>query len=69
MAATVNNDDNFNIDDIVEDHLTNLQNCLNECIYYTDTELQELQCKVNTFSTLSINCRSLSKKFDSRLCT
>ena len=61
MAATVNNDDNFNIDDIVEDQLTHLQNCLNECIYYTDTELQ---CKVNTFSTLSINCRSLSKMFD-----
>ena len=64
MAATVNNDDNFNIDDIVKDHLTNLQNCLNECIYYTDTELQESQCKVNTFSTLSINCRRLSKHFD-----
>ena len=65
MAPTVNNDDIFNLDDIVKDRLTNLQNCLNECLYYTDTELQELQCKVNkTFSTLSINCRSLSKIFD-----
>ena len=35
MAVTVNNDDIFNIDDIVKDHLTNLQNCLNECIYHT----------------------------------
>ena len=66
MVVTVNNDDIVNTDDIVKDHLTNGKNCLNKCFYFTDIELQEVQCKLNnTFSTLSINCRSLSKQLTS----
>ena len=65
----------FNIDGIIGDtdggcktnYLGNVQDCLRKCNYHTDTELYNLQCKCDTnskFSTLTINCRSLSKNFD-----
>ena len=49
------------------DDLVNLQNCLNNCGYYTDSEVNNLHkqlCRDITLSTLTVNCRSLPKNFD-----
>ena len=68
----------FNIDDIVQDingrceatHLLHLQDCLSTCNYYTDSTFSDIHCdKNNTFSHLSINCRSLPKMFDKLECS
>ena len=72
--ATTDNDLYFNLDNANEDHeryddnVINLQNCLNNCSYYTDSEVNKLHqplCRNINLSTLSVNCsRSLSKNFD-----
>ena len=58
----------FNLDNVNDDNerydddLVNLQNCLNNCGYYTDSEVNNLHqqfCKDITLSTLTVNCRSL----------
>ena len=57
------NDDNERYDD----DLVNLKNCLNNCVYYTDSEVNNLHqqlCRDITLSTLTVNCRSLPKNFD-----
>ena len=65
------NGPSFNIDDIVQyingrceaKHLLHLQDCLRTCNYYTDSIFSDMHCDtINTFSMLSLNCRSLSKK-------
>ena len=72
MANTVN-DLHFNLDNANEDNeryddnLVNLQNSLNNCSYYTDSGVNNLHqklCRNITLSTLTVNCRSLSKNFD-----
>ena len=72
--ATTDNDLRFNLDNTNEeneccdDNLVNLQNCLKyNCGYYTDSEVNNLHqqlCRNITLSTLTVNCRSLSKNFD-----
>ena len=73
LMATIDNDLHFNLDNANEDNeryddnLVNLQNCLNNCSYYTDSEVNNLHqksCRNTTLSTLTVNCRSLSKNFD-----
>ena len=75
LDMTIEKNPCFNIDGIIEDteggcktnYLGNVQDCLRKCNYHTDSELYNLQCKCDTnskFSTLTINCRSLSKNFD-----
>ena len=68
----------FNIDDIVQDingrceemHLLHLQDCLSTCNYYTDSTFSDIHCDTNnTFSTLSLNCRSLPKIVDKLECS
>ena len=44
-------------------HLNNIHSCLSECDYYTDLELNAMHVtSTSCISTLSINCRSISKK-------
>ena len=68
----------FNIDDIVQDingrceatHFLHLQDCLSTCNYYTDSTFSDIHCDTNnTFSHLSLNCRSLPKKIDKLECS
>ena len=69
----------FNIDDFIKDtngrceatHLLHLQDCLRTCSnYYTDSTFADIHCDtINTFSTLSLNCRSLPKIFDKLECS
>ena len=47
-------------------HLNNIHGCLSECDYYTDSELYAMHVNIEStcsISTLSINCRSISKNF------
>ena len=75
LDMTTEKDPSFNIDGIIEDtdggcktkYLGNVQACLRKCNYHIDSELYNLQSKCNTnsmFSTLTVNCRSLSTHFD-----
>ena len=73
VISTADNDLHFNLDNTNEenercdDNLVHLQNCLNNCGYYTDSEFNNLHqqlCRNITLSTLTVNCRSLSKHFD-----
>ena len=53
-------------------HLNNIHSCLSECDYYTDSELNAIHVNVKSnccISTLSINCRSISKKFENIECS
>ena len=48
-------------------HLNNIYGCLSECDYYTDSELNAMHVNIEStcsISTLSINCRNISKKFE-----
>ena len=53
--------------DETNSHLNNIHSCLSECDYYTDSELNAMHVNkqsTSCISTLSINCRIISKKFD-----
>ena len=53
-------------------HLNNIHSCLSECDYYTDSELNAIHVNVKSnccISTLSINCRSISKNFENIECS
>ena len=48
----------------------NIHSCLSECDYYTDSELNAMHVtSTSCISTLSINCRSISKKFANIECS
>ena len=73
VMATTDDGLHFNLDNVNDDNerydddLVNLQNCLNNCGYYTDSEVNNLHqqlCRDITLSTLTVNCRSLPKNFD-----
>ena len=66
--ATTDNGLHFNLDNVngdnerYDDNLVNLQNCLHNWSYYTDSEVNKLQqqlCRNITLSTLAVICRSL----------
>ena len=68
----------FNVDDVIQDtngrceatHLLHLQDCLITCNYYTDSTFSDIHCDtINTFSTLSLNCRRLPNHFDKLECS
>ena len=66
----------FNLNNEAHDdnnsHLNNIHSCLSECDYYTDSELNAIHVNVKSnccISTLSINCRSISKKFENIECS
>ena len=53
-------------------HLNNIHSCLSECDYYTDSELNAMHVNIEStccISTLSINCRSISKKIENIECS
>ena len=51
-------------------HLNNIHSCLSECDYYTDSELNAMHVtSTSCISTLSINCRSISKFFENIECS
>ena len=73
VMATTDGGLHFNLDNVNDDNerydddLVNLKNCLNNCVYYTDSEVNNLHqqlCRDITLSTLTVNCRSLPKHFD-----
>ena len=52
-------------------HLNNIHSCLSECDYYTDSELNAMHGNIQStscISTLSINCRSISKNVENIEC-
>ena len=70
----------FNVDDFLHDtsgrceatHLLHLQDCLRTCNYFTESTFSDIHShcdSINNFSTLSLNCRSLSKNFDKLECS
>ena len=53
-------------------HLNNIHSCLSECDYYTASELNAMHGNIQStscISTLSINCRSISKFFENIECS
>ena len=51
-------------------HLNNIHSCLSECDYYTDSEVNAMHVtSTSCISTLSINCRSISKKIANIECS
>ena len=55
-----------------DSHLNNIHSCLSECDYYTDSELNAMHVNIQStscISTLSINCRSISKFFENIECS
>ena len=53
-------------------HLNNIHSCLSECDYYTDSELNDMRVNIQStscISTLSINCRNISKKCENIECS
>ena len=66
---------NFKLDNEAHDdnnsHLNNIHSCLSECNYYTDSELNAMHVNIEStcISTLSINCRSISKQIENIECS
>ena len=64
--ATTDDGLHFNLDNVNDDNerydddlvIVNLQNCLNNCGYYTDSEVNNLHQQL---CRLTVNCRSLPK--------
>ena len=55
-----------------DSNLNNIRSCLSECDYYTDSELNAMHVNIQSTScksTLSINCRSISKKIENIECS
>ena len=68
-------DTNFKLNTEAHDendsHLNNIHSCLSECDYYTDSELNAMHGNIQStscISTLSINCRSISKNVENIEC-